>query len=56
MKTYYAVIDTNVLVSAMLNRSSAPGEIIRYLLDENIIPVLHAQIIEEYIDVLSRPK
>ena len=32
------------------------GEIIRYLLDGNIIPVLHAQIIEEYIDVLSRPK
>ena len=56
MKTYYAVIDTNVLVSAMLNRSSAPGEIIRYLLDGNIVPVLHVQIIEEYIDVLSRPK
>ena len=56
MKTYYAVIDTNVLVSAMLNRSSAPGEIIRHLLDGRIIPVLHADIIEEYTDVLNRPR
>ena len=56
MKKYYAVIDTNVLVSALLNRSSTPGEIVRYLLDGTIIPLLHTEIIEEYRDVLTRPK
>ena len=56
MKVYYAVIDTNVLVSAMLSRTSAPGEIIRSLLNGKIVPLLHAEILEEYWDVLNRPK
>lgn len=56
MKVYYAVIDTNVLVSAMLSRKSAPGEIIRLLLEGRIIPLLHEEILDEYRDVLNRPK
>ena len=31
---YYAVIDTNVLVSAMLKWNSVPGNVIRYRLQK----------------------
>ena len=53
---YYAVIDTNVLVSAMLKYKSIPGSIMELSLTGTIIPVLNAAIIREYWDVLSRPK
>lgn len=53
---YYAVLDTNVLVSAMLKTSSVPGQIAAEALNGDIIPVLNDEIIAEYEDVLSRPK
>ncbi len=37
---YYAVIDTNVLVSAVLKPSSNPGMIIRLALEGIIIPLV----------------
>ena len=53
---YYAVIDTNVLVSAMLKWNSAPGNVMELAFDGPIIPLLHKKIVEEYREVLSRPK
>ena len=53
---YYAVIDTNVLVSAMLRRSSVPGNIIALVYSGIIVPLLNTRIVQEYRDVLMRPK
>lgn len=53
---YYAVIDTNVLASAMLKWQSVPGNILEFAIDGMIIPVLNEDIVAEYKAVLSRPK
>lgn len=53
---YYTVIDTNVLVLAMLKWNSVPGNIMELTFDGPIIPLLNSQIMQEYYDVLSRPK
>ncbi len=54
----YAVIDTNVIVSALLSRhhDSATVKILDYIYDRVIVPVYNNEIIEEYEAVLSRPK
>lgn len=54
--TYYAVIDTNVLVSAMLKWNSVPGNVMELVFDGPVIPVFNDEIIKEYREVLSRPK
>jgi len=58
MKTYYAVIDTNVLVAAHLSRheDSAVVQIFRKLNNSEIIPLYSSEIINEYKQVLSRKK
>ncbi|MCD8230793.1 MAG: putative toxin-antitoxin system toxin component, PIN family [Clostridiales bacterium] len=56
MKKYYAVIDTNVLVSAMLKWNSIPGSVMELTFDGPIVPVLNADILAEYREVLMRPK
>ena len=53
---YYAVIDTNVLVSAALKQDSTPGLIVELAFAGPIIPVLNKAIEDEYRKVLSRPK
>lgn len=53
---YYAVIDTNVLVSAMLKWRSVPGNVLELVFEGLIVPVLNDDILKEYRDVLSRPK
>ena len=53
---YYAVLDTNVLVSAMLKTNSVPGQVTAEALNGDIIPILNDEIMAEYEDVLSRPK
>lgn len=53
---YYAVIDTNVLVSALLSRISTPGQIVREVADGTIIPLYSKEILAEYDEVLRRPK
>ena len=53
---YYAVIDTNVLVSAMLKFQSVPGQIANEALLGDLIPLLCDEIIAEYREVLARPK
>lgn len=54
----YAVIDTNVLVSALLtsNINSPTVKVINALLDNNVTPLYNDEIIDEYKDVLNRPK
>lgn len=51
---YYAVIDTNVLVSAILKHNSVPGSIVELAFDGPIVPVLNDVIENEYRVVLSR--
>ena len=53
---YYAVIDTNVLVSAAMKPESVPGQVVELVLDGVIVPLLNKAIIKEYRDVLLRPK
>ena len=52
----FAVLDTNVLVSAMLNWTSVPGVIVKEAISGNLTPVLHEKILEEYEEVLRRKK
>jgi len=56
--TYYAVIDTNVLVSALITKhqDSAPLQIMNSVFSGKIVPLYHEIIIQEYCEVLSRPK
>ena len=53
---YYAVIDTNVLVSAMLKWGSIPGNILELVFSGTIVPLLNEHILNEYKAVLARPK
>ncbi|MCR4946235.1 MAG: PIN domain-containing protein [Lachnospiraceae bacterium] len=56
MKKYYAVIDTNVLVSAALRMESVPGSIIELVFTGVVIPLINESIVTEYREVLSRDK
>ena len=53
---YYAILDTNVLVSAMLKASSIPGIVASEAMCGDIILVLNDEILSEYESVLRRPK
>ena len=53
---YYAVLDTNVIVSAMLRWRSVPGSVLELAFDGVIVPVLNEEIVAEYRNVLARPK
>ncbi len=53
---YYAVIDTNVIVSSMLKHDSIPGRILDLVILNIIVPLLNNEILEEYFDVLTRNK
>lgn len=48
------VIDTNIFVASFLNPAGTPRKIIDIWKDGRIVLCLCAEIIEEYIDVLSR--
>lgn len=54
----YAVIDTNVLVSALFSISghSNPSIIIRKIIDGVITPLYNEEILAEYEEVLNRDK
>lgn len=55
---YHAVIDTNVIVSALLTKheDAATLQVMRAVFSGQIIPLYHKEIIGEYIEVLSRPR
>ena len=53
---YYAVFDTNVLVSSMLTkyREAATARVVDAIASGSIIPLYNDEILEEYEDVLHR--
>lgn len=55
---YYAVIDTNVLLSALLskNTDSATVKVLDAVFDGTIIPLYHQAILYEYNEVFHREK
>lgn len=58
MTRKYVVIDTNVLVSALItqNENSPTVQILRFLANGNIVPVYSDEIAKEYNEVLRRDK
>ena len=58
MARKYVVIDTNVLVSALINRNenSPTVQILCFLANGNIVPVYSDEILKEYNEVLRRDK
>lgn len=58
MKRYYAVFDTNVLVSALLSRNTASPTValLDRILDRTIVPIYNEEILNEYSEVLHRAK
>ena len=54
----YAVLDTNVLVSALLTseKQSNPLLIFQAIIEEKIVPLFCDEILNEYREVLSRDK
>lgn len=53
---YFAVIDTNVIVSAMLKKDSMPAQVLKEVLVGNINMLVNEEILDEYLEVLSRKK
>ena len=54
----YAVIDTNVLVAALLSRhpDSATAQVVGAISKNGVCPLYNEEIIAEYEEVLCRPK
>ena len=54
----YAVIDTNVLLSALIthNPEAATAKVVRLMLEQGFVPMYDEDIITEYEDVLHRSK
>ncbi len=54
----YAVIDTNVLVSALYAKhpDSAPLRVLEYLFSRHIVPMYNDEILAEYNEVLRRSR
>lgn len=54
----YAVIDTNVLVSAHISKNSSAStvKVVSHTLNGHIRPMYNNEIIAEYTEVLHRPK
>ena len=58
---YYAVIDTNVLASAIMSfnknyEESSPYIVLANVLAGKVVPLFCDEILDEYMEVLSRPK
>ena len=55
---YLVVIDTNVLISALLSKhnDAATVRVLNAVFDGKIIPVFNEEILSEYDNVLHRPK
>ena len=54
----YAVIDTNVLVSALYSKhpDAATLQVVDHVFTQNLIPMYNDEILAEYNEVLRRPK
>ena len=55
---YFAVIDTNVIVSSLItkNKETATVQVVKAVLDGRITPLYHQDILNEYYEVLHRPQ
>jgi putative PIN family toxin of toxin-antitoxin system len=51
-----AVIDTNVLASALIRRQGVSGQVLRHLRDGNFTIVYSVPLLMEMVEVLSRPQ
>lgn len=58
MTQYYAVIDTNVIVSALLssNPNSPTVALLDLIVEQTIVPIYNEDILQEYSEVLGRSK
>ena len=56
--SYYAVLDTNVIISSLLTRNKdvATARVIYAITSGDIIPLYSKEIVEEYTEVLHRAK
>ncbi len=52
----HVVLDTNVLVSGLINPFGAPGRIVDLVREGVVVPVVDDRILGEYAEVLGRPK
>ena len=50
------VLDTNVLVSAFLNRNGAPSQVLTLVLAGELKLLFDQRILDEYAEVLARPR
>jgi putative PIN family toxin of toxin-antitoxin system len=50
------VLDTNVIVSALLSPQGVPAKILNLVLNGSVIIVYDNNVVAEYMDVLSRPR
>lgn len=55
---YYAVFDTNVLISSLLTKKTdtATAKVVNAIAEQKIIPLYSEEIFEEYDEVLHRAK
>ena len=55
---YYAVIDTNVFIAALLSKraDAATVRVLEAMFDGKIVPLYHNDILAEYDEVLHRSK
>jgi len=55
---YYAVINTNVFISALLSKraDAATVRVLEAMFDGKIVPLYHNDILAEYGEVLHRSK
>lgn len=51
-----AVLDTNVLVSALWSRNGAPARVMSMVLSGQLVPCYDYRILSEYQEVLQRPR
>ena len=51
-----AVIDTNILVSALWSRDGAPARVLSLIISGELVPCYDYRILCEYREVLTRPK
>lgn len=52
----HAVLDTNILVSALMRPDGPPGLVMAAVKQGELVPVFSPAILDEYQDVLRRPR
>jgi putative PIN family toxin of toxin-antitoxin system len=50
------VLDTNVLISGLLNPNGAPGRVVDLILGRRLVLLYDDRILGEYEDILARPQ